>query len=90
MPGASTPTWPRFTWKSCEARGPDQRDRQADDLDVGGEVALAQQLGAHLQHLARSAAALGLLAVHRARVAEPERPVGAARTWSRQRGRGWR
>ena len=36
----------------------------------------AQQLGADLQHLARPAAALGLLAVHRARVAQPERPRG--------------
>ena len=61
-----------------QAGGPDQRDREAHDLDVGGEVALAQQLGAHLQDLARAAAALGLLAVDRARVAEAKRPVGRA------------
>ena len=36
----------------------------------------AEQLGADLQHLARPAAALGLLPVHRAGVAQPERQRG--------------
>ena len=46
-----------------EAGGADEREGQAHDLDVGGEVALAEQLGADLEHLPRAAAALGLLAV---------------------------
>ena len=70
-----------------QAGGPDQRDREAHDLDVGGKVALAQQLGADLQHLARAAAALRLLAVDRARVAEAKRPVGRANVVAATRAR---
>ena len=63
-----------MTWKSARPAAPTQREREPDDLDVGGEVALAQQLGADLQHLARPAAALRLLPKHLAGVAQPERP----------------
>ena len=89
MPGREHAHVAQVDLEVLQAGGADQRDREPDDLDVGREVALAEQLGADLQHLARPAAALGLLAVHRAGVAEPERPRRAARRWSRRRARGW-
>ena len=60
-----------------QAGGADECDREPHNLDVRREVALPEQLGAHLEHLARAAAALGLLPVHGPRVGEPKRPVGA-------------
>ena len=59
--------------KVLEPGGGQERQGQPYDLDVGGEVALAQQLGPDLEHLARPAPALRILAEHLARIAEAQR-----------------
>jgi hypothetical protein len=63
--------------KVLQAGGPDQLEREPHDLHIRLERAVSQQLGADLEHLAGASAALGLLAVDLAGIAEPERQLRA-------------
>ena len=50
--------------KVAETGTSDECHRQTDDLDVGGKVALSQQLCPDLEHLSGTAPALRLLSEH--------------------------
>ena len=54
----------------ADAGGGERRQQHLHDLAVGGDVAVAVQLGTDLQHLPRAAGAGGLRAQHTAGVAE--------------------
>jgi len=81
--GREDPHVPQVDLEIPHACRTKERDRDPYNLDVGGQVPLAQQLRTDLEHLARPPAALGLLPVHRPRVAEPE---GPRRARKRRRG----
>ena len=76
-PGGQHAHVPQVDLEVLQPGGADEREGQPHDLDVRRESAVAEQLGAHLQRLPGAAAALGLLPVDLARVAEPERQWSA-------------
>ena len=74
--GGEHPDVPQVDLEVLESRGGQQRQGEPDDLDIGGQVALPQQLGADLQHLAGAAASLRLLPEHLSGIAQPQGPAG--------------